>query len=237
LAGGGSGTPQDRRRRALPRHRDGLGWQIGLGRRPGSRPHTKRIVYSSSRSRECRWGLGRSTTDLQQGRLPFPAFSRAALRCTKMACTGISRWRDPDSNRGHHDFQQLLAPDDWAGPRPSGPPVATEEHSAPPRAAPPCAQPRVPEPRGGPSDRVAGLSRCHRSGREPHGASRRSLLVPSRRVMGAGGDARSSQEAMASDLAAKPGWRLRSRHGATLAVWALAFAPMSIRRLGAGCRR
>jgi hypothetical protein len=88
-------TPQDRRRRALPRHRDGLGWQIGLGRRAGSRPHTKRIVYSSSRSRECRRGLGRSTTDLQQGHLPFPAFSRAALRCTKMAC--LQGFRDGET--------------------------------------------------------------------------------------------------------------------------------------------
>jgi hypothetical protein len=99
-------TPQDRRRRALPRHRDGLGWQIGLGRRAGSRPYTKRIVYSSSRSRECRRGPGRSTTDLQQGHLPFPASSRASLRCTKLGCLqGFRRWRDPDSNRGHHDFQ------------------------------------------------------------------------------------------------------------------------------------
>jgi hypothetical protein len=87
-------TPQDRRR-ALPRHRDGLGWQIGLGRRAGSPPYTKRIVYSSSRSRECRRGLGRSTTDLQQGHLPFPAFSRASLRCTKMAC--LQGFRDGET--------------------------------------------------------------------------------------------------------------------------------------------
>ena len=47
------------------------------------------------------------------------------------ACLQAFRgWRDPDSNRGQHDFQQLLAPDDRTGPRPSDPPVRTEEHSA-----------------------------------------------------------------------------------------------------------
>jgi hypothetical protein len=56
---------------------------------------------------ECRRGLGRSTTDLQQGHLPCPAFSRALLRCTNCLFAGISRWRDPDSNRGHHDFQEV----------------------------------------------------------------------------------------------------------------------------------
>ena len=58
------------------------------GVRPVSLPaeHTKRFVCSSSRSRECRRGPGRSTTDLQQSHLPFPAFSRASLGCTKLAC-------------------------------------------------------------------------------------------------------------------------------------------------------
>jgi hypothetical protein len=43
------------------------------------------------------------------------------------------RWRDPDSNRGHHDFQQLLAPDDRAGPR--QPPLPFAERSTLPERA------------------------------------------------------------------------------------------------------
>jgi hypothetical protein len=104
-------TPQDRRRRALPRRRDGLGWQIGLGRRAGSRPYTKRIVYSSSRSRERRRGLGRSTTDLQQGHLSVPAFSRASLRCTKMGC--LQGFRDGETRTRTGDT--TIFRESWTG--------------------------------------------------------------------------------------------------------------------------
>ena len=40
----------------------------------------------------------------------------AILRQEVGHCRKYLRSRDPDSNRGHHDFQQLLAPDDRAGP-------------------------------------------------------------------------------------------------------------------------
>jgi hypothetical protein len=42
-------------------------------------------------------------------------FCGPALRQKQPICRYFLRWRDPDSNGGHHDFQGLAAGDAWSG--------------------------------------------------------------------------------------------------------------------------
>jgi len=46
---------------------------------------------------------------------PFLPFARFAALHESGLFTGISRWRDPDSNRGHHDFQSCGVVSESAG--------------------------------------------------------------------------------------------------------------------------
>jgi hypothetical protein len=83
------------------------------------RPRHHVIYGGAARRSYGPWPLG-----LRLGLCALPwrvaaRFVAQAVRKKYPICRYSLGWRDPDSNRGHHDFQQLLAPDDRAGPRPS----------------------------------------------------------------------------------------------------------------------
>ena len=82
---------------------------------------------------------GRGPLGLRLGLCALPwrvvaHFCGPPLRQKYPICRYFLRWRDPDSNRGHHDFQQLLAHDDRAGLRPSGRSLAHKAALCPARA-------------------------------------------------------------------------------------------------------
>ena len=94
------------------------------------------------------------------------------------AWTPSSPWMvRPGLDRRHHDVQQLLVPDDQAGPRPSGRSHAHRSALCPARA-----RTAWNHAGAGASDRLAGLSLCPTKQARASGAARLTLLVRSRRV-------------------------------------------------------
>ena len=106
------GDTRERRAHAAPRARFRLLQRLERSSRSGRRavltPAAILYLFSGSARRRRRYD-GRNDTKGHEH--PIGGHSGVAASALKtLHLQGILRWRDPDSNRGHHDFQSCALP-------------------------------------------------------------------------------------------------------------------------------